>query len=134
MSSHELDSVMLYIHPPLAIIGYLFVFLFTVGVLIGRFQKKKLTGWFGLTAWLFTLLGLASGMLWAQTAWGSYWSWDPKETSTLLLFISVTLGLVFNFEGKTALAKWVTVAACILVVVTILLSYVAVGLHSFGLP
>ena len=133
MSSHELTSIMLYIHPPLAIAGYVFVFLFAAALLIERFRNKKLTSTFGLAAWLLTFLGLASGMLWAQTAWGSYWSWDPKETSTLLLFISVSFCTVLSFEGKTGLAKWTAIVSCVLVVVTLLFSYVTVGLHSFGL-
>jgi cytochrome c-type biogenesis protein CcsB len=34
----------------------------------------------------FTLLtlGIISGSIWAQNAWGSYWSWDPKETWSLI--------------------------------------------------
>ncbi len=134
MSSHELNSVMLYIHPSLAIVGYVFVFLFTAAFLFKRFRDKKLTGFFGLASWLFTFLGLASGMLWAQTAWGSYWSWDPKETSTLLLFISVTASTVLFFEGKRGFAKMFAFAACVLVVATILVSFITVGLHSFVLP
>ncbi len=134
MSSHELTSVMLYIHPPLAIIGYVFVFLFATALSISRLRDNKLTGIFCLAAWLFTFLGLASGMLWAQTAWGNYWSWDPKETSTLLLFLSVSFGSVFNFEGKFKLAKWASLVSCILVIVTLLASFFTVGLHSFALP
>jgi len=72
-------------------------------------------------------------MLWAQTAWGSYWSWDPKETATLLLFISVTASTVLSFEEKPKLAKWFAFASCFLVVATVLVSFIPVGLHSFGL-
>jgi ABC-type transport system involved in cytochrome c biogenesis permease subunit len=125
---------MLYIHPTLAIVGYVFVFLFAVALLIKRFRDKKLTGIFGLAAWVFTFLGLATGMLWAQTAWGSYWSWDPKETASLLLFISITASTMLAVEGKPQFAKWFAFASCILVIVTILVSFVTVGLHSFGLP
>jgi len=34
----------------------------------------------------FTLLtlGIITGSIWAQNAWGSYWSWDPKETWSLI--------------------------------------------------
>jgi ABC-type transport system involved in cytochrome c biogenesis permease subunit len=122
---------MLYVHPALAIIGYVFIFLFAVAFSFASFRQKRLTGFFGLAAWLFTFLGLVSGMFWAQTAWGSYWSWDPKETSTLLLFISVTLCSVFNFEGKSRLTKWTAYASCILAVVTVLVSFVTIGLHAF---
>ena len=129
--THELDSIMLYVHPTLAIVGYIFIFLFAATFTISRFRTKKWTSIFGLAAWVFTFLGLVSGMLWAQTAWGNYWSWDPKETSTLLLFTSVTLCSIFSFEGKQGLIRWAAYASCILVVVTILVSYILVGLHSF---
>jgi cytochrome c-type biogenesis protein CcsB len=32
-------------------------------------------------------LGIISGSVWAQRAWGSFWSWDPKETSSLVLWL-----------------------------------------------
>lgn len=36
--------------------------------------------------WGFPLmtLGIVSGSVWAQSAWGTYWSWDPKETWSLI--------------------------------------------------
>lgn len=35
----------------------------------------------------FMTFGLLSGALWAEEAWGVYWSWDPKETWSLLTWI-----------------------------------------------
>ena len=32
-------------------------------------------------------LGILSGAIWAQTAWGRYWGWDPKETWTLVTWL-----------------------------------------------
>lgn len=32
-------------------------------------------------------VGILTGSLWAKVAWGSYWNWDPKETSSLVLWI-----------------------------------------------
>ena len=40
---------------------------------------------------LFTLGGLVFGMVWAYRAWGSYWSWDIKETWTLVTWLFYTL-------------------------------------------
>ncbi|CAI0384130.1 unnamed protein product [Linum tenue] len=34
---------------------------------------------------LFLTIGILSGAVWANEAWGSYWNWDPKETWALLL-------------------------------------------------
>lgn len=45
----------------------------------------------------FLTLGLISGAVWAKQAWGTYWSWDPKETWSLItwLFYLVYLHLPF---------------------------------------
>jgi len=41
----------------------------------------------------FTFLGLVTGMLWGQPTWGTYWVWDGRLTSFLILFL-IFLGLV----------------------------------------
>lgn len=130
MSSHEIDSVMILIHPPLAIAGYVFVFLFTFA-LFTRNRERKPARFLGLAAWFLTFLGLVTGMIWAQTAWGSYWSWDPKETLTLLLFVSVSAGVTLYHERKLKLATGLSVVSCVLAVVTVLSSFIMAGLHSF---
>jgi ABC-type transport system involved in cytochrome c biogenesis permease subunit len=132
--AHELDSAWLYIHPPLAITGFVFIFIFTALVLT---ERKGLGGryrveFFGAAAWIFTLLGLVTGMLWAQTAWGKYWSWDPKETVTLLLFISISGSLVAYYEKRPRAAKGLAVLSCVLTLLTLSTSWIIQGLHSFA--
>jgi uncharacterized membrane protein YhaH (DUF805 family) len=83
MSSHELDTLMLYIHPPLAVVGYVFIFLFAAALLIARFRDKKLTGVFGLAAWVFTFLGLVTGMLWAQSSLGQLLVLGPQRNRNI---------------------------------------------------
>ena len=107
--SHEINSVMLYIHPPTAVIGYIFVIISLIFVGIG-FRKSTNPKWnkhtkrFLYLAWVFNLAGLATGMLWAQLAWGAYWTWDPKESVTLILFILVCLSILFYEIGKNKIA------------------------------
>jgi len=36
---------------------------------------------------LLLTLGIATGSVWAHTAWGSYWTWDPKETWSLITWL-----------------------------------------------
>lgn len=131
MDSHELNSIMLYIHPPLALVGYILIFIFAAFMLRKMYQGK-LTKYTGAGLWLFTFLGLLTGMLWAQWAWGSYWSWDPKETLTLALFLAVSASQVAYFEKKYSASKWLTLLGCVLTVVTGLSSFIIAGLHSFG--
>ena len=128
--AHELDSIMLFVHPPLAVAAYVFIFLFAV-LLFRQKARSRALSLCGFSAWLLTLLGLVTGMLWAQIAWGTYWSWDPKETMTLLLFLSVSGYLVAYYEQYTELTKWLAVLSSVLVLMTAFSSFIFGGLHSF---
>lgn len=53
---------------------------------------------------LLLTLGIITGAVWAQTAWGIYWSWDPKETWSLITWF-VYAGLlhsrmIIGWRGK----------------------------------
>jgi ABC-type transport system involved in cytochrome c biogenesis permease subunit len=122
---------MLYIHPPLSIAGYVFIFIFTALTIKAGTAHSKSTKIAALAAWVLTVLGLFTGMLWAQLAWGSYWSWDIKETLTLALFLALSAGLVAYFERKPQAAKWLMLVTCLLVVVTASSSFILAGLHSY---
>ncbi len=51
-------------------------------------------------------LGMISGSVWAQYAWGSYWDWDPKETWSLitwLVYAALLHGrLTYGWRGRRA--------------------------------
>jgi ABC-type transport system involved in cytochrome c biogenesis permease subunit len=136
--SHELNGIMILIHPPLAILGYLFTLLALKKAVQVSFFKKSpdLIKDLNLSlaiAWWLTFFGLITGMIWAQIAWGSFWSWDPKETSTLFVFLTLTAAYVSNMAKLKPLFIFITLlvnAVCILV--TISMSLVSFGLHSFG--
>ncbi|MFI6428383.1 c-type cytochrome biogenesis protein CcsB [Promicromonospora sp. NPDC050880] len=38
----------------------------------------------GFVAWTFTLIG---GAIWAESAWGRYWGWDPKEVWSFIIWV-----------------------------------------------
>lgn len=121
---------MLYVHPPLAIAAYVLTYLFAILL----FRQKTRSGILNLCAfssWTLTLSGLLTGMLWAQIAWGTYWSWDPKETMTLMLFLAVSGYLVAYYEQRARLTKTLAVLSCVLVILTAFSSFIFTGLHSF---
>lgn len=85
----------------------------------------------------FALLtaGLVSGAVWANEAWGSYWSWDPKETWALITWLVYATylhsRLVANWDKKDSCA----VGAAGFVVVWVCyvgINLWGVGLHSYG--
>ncbi len=53
---------------------------------------------------IFLTLGIVTGSVWAHYAWGSYWSWDPKETWSLITWIvyavMLHVRLVRGWRGK----------------------------------
>lgn len=84
---------------------------------------------------LFTLGAIVFAMIWAQKAWGSYWSWDPKETWALIswLFYSAYLHMriVRGWEGKVA--AWVAVIGFPLIIFTLVgVNLLISGLHSYA--
>ncbi len=61
----------------------------------------------GLPFGFFLLtLGIISGALWAGSAWGTYWTWDPKETWSLITWFAyaamVHQRVVLGWRGKRA--------------------------------
>ena len=87
-----------------------------------------------LFGFLFLSVGIITGAVWANSAWGRYWGWDPKETWSLITwFIYATLlhaRLMRGWRGKRiAYLSLVGFAA-------VLFTYFGVnllpGLHSYG--
>jgi ABC-type transport system involved in cytochrome c biogenesis permease subunit len=136
--AHELGSVFILIHPPLAILGYLFTFIAAKkmwGLLRGREGvTRKMDLRIALTiAWWLTFAGLVTGMIWARIAWGRFWSWDPKETMTLVIFTTLTL-VYFMHVRKISVKVQATymVINILSIIGTLSVSFIDIGLHSFG--
>ncbi|NIQ39027.1 MAG: c-type cytochrome biogenesis protein CcsB [Proteobacteria bacterium] len=80
-------------------------------------------------------LGIVTGAAWANYAWGSYWSWDPKETWSLITwFIYAAFlhaRLTRGWSGrKTALLSIIGFAAVIFTYFGV--NYFISGLHSYA--
>jgi len=83
---------------------------------------------------IFTLGGLFFGAIWAQHAWGRYWSWDPKETFTLVTWLVyvVYLHLRVGFGWRGRRLAWVAVIGFLLALFTFAgVNYLIRGLHSY---
>jgi cytochrome c-type biogenesis protein CcsB len=83
---------------------------------------------------LMLTLGIITGSVWAHSAWGSYWSWDPKETWSLitwLVYASVIhTRLVKGWTGKKIAILSIVGFVCVLCTY-FGVNYLA-GLHSYG--
>ena len=79
--------------------------------------------------------GVISGAIWAESAWGAYWSWDPKETWSLITwFIYAALlhaRMVSGWRGRKA--AYLSIAGFISILFTFLgVNFILGGLHSYN--
>ena len=84
---------------------------------------------------LFLTFVMISGAIWAERAWGSYWSWDPKETWSLITWIIYAIYLHLRisrgWKGKSAALFAVIGFICVI------FTYIGVntflpGVHSYA--
>jgi cytochrome c-type biogenesis protein CcsB len=83
----------------------------------------------------FLTIGILSGAVWANEAWGSYWSWDPKETWALLtwlvfaIYLHMRLTKGWTGKGPAIIASlgFIVLWLCFLGV-----NLIGEGLHSYG--
>ncbi|MBN1412641.1 MAG: cytochrome c biogenesis protein CcsA [Spirochaetales bacterium] len=139
-----LQSAWLVLHVTFAFIGEAF---FVVGffaailyLVINDEEKKKIID---RVMYLSVIIGyplytagaLVFGAIWAQSAWGIFWSWDPKETWALVTWLTYTVFLHFRI-----IKKWrgkVSAIVCIAGFLFTLFTYFGVNLlpdslHSYG--
>lgn len=88
-------------------------------------------------AWGFPFLstGIISGAIWADYAWGTYWSWDPKETWSLITWLIYAAYLharvTRGWRGKRA--AWLAVAGFLAVIFLYWgVSFILPGLHAYA--
>ena len=83
----------------------------------------------------FLTIGIIAGGVWANEAWGSYWSWDPKETWALITWIVFAVYLhariTKGWEGKrTALLG--SLGFFVIWICYLGVNFLGKGLHSYG--
>lgn len=75
------------------------------------------------------------GALWAAEAWGGYWSWDPKETWALIVWLNYAawlhMRLVSGLRGNIA-AWWALVGLLVTTFAFLGVNMFLSGLHSYG--
>jgi len=83
----------------------------------------------------FLTIGIISGGVWANEAWGSYWSWDPKETWALITWLVFATYLhariVKGWEGKKASILG-SLGFFVIWVCYLGVNFLGKGLHSYG--
>jgi cytochrome c-type biogenesis protein CcsB len=80
-------------------------------------------------------IGIISGAVWANEAWGSYWSWDPKETWALITWLVFASYLHARLTRSWQGTKPAIIASLGFIVVWICylgVNFLGKGLHTYG--
>jgi cytochrome c-type biogenesis protein CcsB len=153
--SPALKSPWLGIHASLCFLGYAcFLMAFCFGIMY-LWQEKEVKSkrpdifFFRLPAlgfvdrlgyrsvafgFVFLTLGIITGSVWAQKAWGSFWSWDPKETSSLVMWLVYLVylhgRLIAGWRGRKS--AYIAIIGFLAMLFTYFgVSFLLPGLHSY---
>nr|WP_239523750.1 c-type cytochrome biogenesis protein CcsB [Geodermatophilus normandii] len=90
------------------------------------------TAVFGFPIWTFAVI---AGAIWAESAWGRFWGWDPKETWAFIAWVVYAAYLhartTAGWRGRPA--AWVNVVGLGVMIFNLLyVNMVSSGLHSYG--
>ena len=127
----------MFIHVPsawLAMMGYALIALSSFGYLVFRHPladvSAKAAAPIGAA---FTFLALVTGSLWGKPMWGTYWVWDARLTSVLILFF-MYLGLIAlrtSIDDEALAAKQTAVLA---IVGVIILPFIKISVEGLSIP
>ena len=141
------NDLLLSVHVAVAIAAYgAFALSFAAAVLF-LFNRRDRFAWLPKQAMLdevgykavmfgFPLLALVVilGAVWAKVAWGTYWSWDPKETASLVTWLIyggyLHARVVRGWKGERS--AYLLIAGFGAVLFTYFGNYFFSGLHSYG--
>lgn len=83
----------------------------------------------------FFTIATILGALWAADAWGGYWSWDPKETWALIVWLNYAawlhMRLMKGLRGQVA-AWWAVIGLLVTTFAFLGVNMFLSGLHSYG--
>ena len=144
-----LQSYWMKIHVPANFIGYgAFSIAAMVSIAYLLSAKKILTSYLPKLAvlddliyksiaigFIFFTVATILGAIWAAEAWGGYWSWDPKETWALIVWLNYAAWLHYRIvKGLrgTVLAWWALIGLIITTFAFLGVNMFLSGLHSYG--
>lgn len=87
------------------------------------------------TGFVFFTIATILGALWAAEAWGGYWSWDPKETWALVVWLNYAAWLHMRLVKKlrgAPLAWWALIGLFVTIFAFLGVNMYLAGLHSYG--
>lgn len=86
-------------------------------------------------AFPFLTIGMTTGSVWANVAWGTYWGWDPKETCSLITWLVYALYLHLRIlrGWKDKKAAYLSIIGFLATLFTFVgVNFILSGLHSYS--
>lgn len=113
----------------IAVLAYMIAMVYSIMYLkTKKYRNELLASSSAAIGFIFTLLATVTGMFWAKANWGSFWNWDPRETSIfiLLLIYGAYFGLRSSIGNEVSRAR--------LSSVYLIFAFIAVPFLVFVLP
>ncbi len=79
--------------------------------------------------------GVICGAIWAESAWGRFWGWDPKETVSFIAWVVYAAYLHARATAgwRNSRAAWINIAGFVAMIFNLfVINYVVSGLHSYA--
>lgn len=118
-----------YIHVPAAIAAYtLFTINFVASVLFLIKRKPAADVWAKVSAevgLVFATVVLITGPIWARYAWGTWWNWQPRLTTFLILWILYVSYMILRGSSEAGSASTLAAAVAVFAFVDVPFSYMA---------
>ena len=137
-----LNSPLLTLHVSIIMLAYALLSLTFICAIIGILLKQQrdqlavLSRIFLFPAITTLGLGIFIGALWANVSWGTYWSWDPKETWALITFMVYAIPLHVQslplFKRPLAYHVCIAIAFATLLITYFGVNYILGGMHSYA--
>ena len=127
-----------YFHVPIAWIGMLAFVVMAIASIVYLWKRDERWDWVARASaeigTVFITLTLITGSIWGRTTWGTWWSWDPKLTASLVLwFMYVGYLMIRSYMGRTPASANAGAVLAIIGVFDVPIIYEAVnwwrGLH-----
>jgi heme exporter protein C len=112
-----------YIHVGSAITMYLGYIVGCITAIAYLIKKKPSYFWMSKAsievAYVFTCAVLLTGPIWAKPIWGAYWTWEPRLTTTFVLWLMYTAYLIFQRYLKETHQQGQTLSCVVAIVASL---------------
>ena len=122
-----------YFHVPIAWVGMLAFVVMAIASIGYLWKRDERLDWVARAAaeigTVFITLTLITGSIWGRTTWGTWWSWDPKLTASLVLwFMYIGYLMLRSYMGRTPASANAGAVLAIIGVFDVPIIYEAVNL------